>query len=100
MRTLQGGDRVSVWLDHAAVGCGFRRFTVLTVGRRWVKLLYLPTLATVDQDRAELERNRTLTLVESDRRQLKRLIRRTLVERNAFGLRTAAKTAKAVLANL
>lgn len=38
---------VSLWIDHAKVGCGWRGFFVATIGRKSVTLFYPPLLATV-----------------------------------------------------
>ncbi len=48
---------VSLWLDHAAVGCGVRTFLVLREGRKWVRLLYWPTFACLTVAREQFERD-------------------------------------------
>jgi hypothetical protein len=97
---IKAGDRIEVYLDHPAVGCGYRAYSVVKVGRRWVTLLYLPTLTSLDLDAAELGRNCTLRLAHGDPRILKRLIKATLRERRSLGLRSATVAAKTVLGQL
>jgi hypothetical protein len=48
---------VDLWLDDARVGCGQRRFIVLEVGTRWVRLFYPPQLALVTIDRVTFDRH-------------------------------------------
>jgi hypothetical protein len=48
---------VDLWLDDARVGCGQRRYIVLEVGTRWVKLFYPPQLALVTIDRVTFDRH-------------------------------------------
>lgn len=46
---------VSLWIDHQAVGCGERCFLVVKRGRKWVRLLYAPTLTLLNVERAAFE---------------------------------------------
>lgn len=48
---------VDLWLDEPAVGCGQRRFVVLDVGERRVRLFYYPTLTSVTVDRLTFDRH-------------------------------------------
>ncbi len=42
---VAAGQFITVNLrDHGRVNCGFRSFLVLQVGRKWIRLLYPPTL--------------------------------------------------------
>lgn len=34
---------VELWLDHPAVGCGWRRYLVLRAGPKWVRLICTET---------------------------------------------------------
>lgn len=45
-------EYVEMYLDHAKVGCGWRRFLVLRAGRKHVRLLYPSTLVqfTIGRD--------------------------------------------------
>lgn len=99
-RDLAAGDRIELYLDHHTVGAGYRRFTVVKLGRKWATLLYLPTLTALDLTIDELHRNPSLVHVESDPRTLRRLIRATLRERKQLGLRSATAAAKTVLDQL
>lgn len=48
---------VDLWLDDARVGCGQRRYIVLEVGTKWVKLFYPPQLVLVTVDRVTFDRH-------------------------------------------
>lgn len=48
---------VDLWLDDARVGCGQRRFIVLEVGTKHVKLFYPPQLVLVTVDRVTFDRH-------------------------------------------
>lgn len=89
---LTVGERIQVDL-----GDGHRRYSVMAVGRKWVELLYAPTLSLIKVEADRLERNRSLRHVDSNPRTLKRLITATMKERKELGLRSATKAAKALL---
>lgn len=48
---------VDLWLDDAKVGCGQRRYIVLEVGTKAVKLFYPPQLVLVTVDRVTFDRH-------------------------------------------
>ena len=84
---------VAMWLDHPAVGCGERCFLVAKVGRKWVRLLYPATLATVALDRTAFERARKQAV---DAERLLRIARRTRKQYRRLGLRVSAKARAAI----
>lgn len=47
---------VQLWLDRQDVGCGYRRYTVLDVGDRVVRLFSASKLITIEVDRREFDR--------------------------------------------
>jgi hypothetical protein len=47
---------VELWLDRQDVGCGYRRYTVLEVGDRVVRLFSASKLIAIDVDRREFDR--------------------------------------------
>jgi hypothetical protein len=47
---------VALWLDRLDVGCGLRRYIVLDVGARIVRLFSAAKLLTIEVDRAEFDR--------------------------------------------
>jgi hypothetical protein len=47
---------VELWLDRQDVGCGYRRYTVLDVGPRVVRLFSAAKLIAIDIDRCEFDR--------------------------------------------
>lgn len=47
---------VSLWLDRLDVGCGLRRYVVLEIGARLVRLFSAAKLLTIEIDRAEFDR--------------------------------------------
>jgi len=46
---------VQLWLDRQDVGCGYRRYTVLDVGDRTVRLFSASKLIAIDVDRREFD---------------------------------------------
>lgn len=48
---------VDLWLDDARVGCGQRRYIVLEVGTKAVKLFYPPQLVLITVDRVTFDRH-------------------------------------------
>jgi hypothetical protein len=48
---------VSLYLEDARIGCGFRRYLVLEVGPKFVTLFYAPKLATVRVDCLTFDRH-------------------------------------------
>jgi hypothetical protein len=46
---------VELWLDRQDVGCGYRRYTVLEVGDRIVRLFSAAKLIAIDVDRREFD---------------------------------------------
>lgn len=48
---------VDLWLDDARVGCGQRRYIVLEVGTKHVKLFYPPQLVMITVDRVTFDRH-------------------------------------------
>ena len=48
---------VDLWLDDVKVGCGQRRYVVLEVGAKAVKLFYPPQLVMVTVDRLTFDRH-------------------------------------------
>jgi hypothetical protein len=48
---------IDLWLDDARVGCGHRRYIVLEVGTKHVKLFYPPQLVLVTVDRVTFDRH-------------------------------------------
>lgn len=68
---------VDLWLDDVAVGCGQRRFVVLDVGERMVRLFYYPTLTTVTVDRLTFDRHARYAR-DAKRETITRIIRRNL----------------------
>lgn len=48
---------VDLWLDDQRVGCGRRRYVVLEVGTKIVRLFYPPLLALVTIDRLTFDRH-------------------------------------------
>lgn len=46
---------VKLWLDRQDVGCGYRRYTVLDVGDRTVRLFSASKLIAIDVDRREFD---------------------------------------------
>jgi hypothetical protein len=47
---------VTLWLDRLDVGCGLRRYIVLDIGARLVRLFSAAKLLTIEVDRAEFDR--------------------------------------------
>lgn len=47
---------VQLWLDRQDVGCGYRRYTVLEIGDRVVRLFSAAKLITIEVDRREFDR--------------------------------------------
>lgn len=47
---------VQLWLDRQDVGCGLRRYIVLDIGARLVRLFSATKLITIEVDRAEFDR--------------------------------------------
>lgn len=46
--------KISLYLDHPKVGCGWRSYLVLTVGPKWVRLLSTETAETIKVPASEL----------------------------------------------
>lgn len=53
---LADSKMVALWLDRQDVGCGLRRYIVLDVGARLVRLFSAAKLITIDVDRLEFDR--------------------------------------------
>jgi hypothetical protein len=53
---LADAKMVQLWLDRQDVGCGLRRYIVLDIGARLVRLFSAAKLITIDVDRAEFDR--------------------------------------------
>jgi hypothetical protein len=53
---IAGARHVELWLDRADVGCGYRRYTVLDVGERVVRLFSAAKLLSIEVSRAEFDR--------------------------------------------
>lgn len=53
---LADARMVSMWMDNVEIGCGYRRFIVLDVGPRFVKLFSASKLATIEVLRSEFDR--------------------------------------------
>lgn len=53
---LADARHVQLWLDRQDVGCGYRRYTVLEVGERTVRLFSASKLIAIDVSRAEFDR--------------------------------------------
>lgn len=47
---------VEVWLDDAQIGCGWRRYVVLDVSAKWVRLFNAPRLTAIRVDRVTFDR--------------------------------------------
>jgi len=47
---------VDLWLDRQDVGCGYRRYTVLDIGDRTVRLFSASKLIAIDVARSEFDR--------------------------------------------
>lgn len=56
MSPLADAKMVTLWLDRQDVGCGLRRYIVLDIGARIVRLFSAAKLITIDIDRAEFDR--------------------------------------------
>lgn len=91
------GQRISVYLDDARLGCGYRRLLVLEVGRKWAVLFHLPTLRTIRLPIEQLKRNRTYREIDGNRRTLRRLIKAELATRKRLGLPYSNSGTKAAL---
>lgn len=68
---------VDLNIDDAKVGCGMRRYVVLDVGPRVVRLFYYPLLATVVVDRLTFDR-KARPAKKTDPRVIARIIRENL----------------------
>lgn len=53
---LADAKMVELWLDRQDVGCGQRRYIVLDIGGRTVRLFSAAKLITVEVDRSEFDR--------------------------------------------
>lgn len=53
---LADARHVQLWLDRQDVGCGYRRYTVLEVGERTVRLFSASKLIAIEVDRREFDR--------------------------------------------
>lgn len=65
---------VDLWLDDSRVGCGQRRYIVLEVGTRLVKLFYPPRLIMLTIDRLTFDRH-AKPAADAKPRTLRRIIR-------------------------
>lgn len=68
---------VQLWLDHPAIGCGYRRFLILQRGRKWAKIFDPFTLCAASIPIAELA---AATPVELKARSLAARIKRLELE--------------------
>ncbi|MBR0693636.1 hypothetical protein [Bradyrhizobium lablabi] len=68
---------VDLNIDHHAIGCGMRRYVVLEVGPRLVRLFYYPTLTTITVDRLTFDRKAKYAR-DSKRDVVARIIRQNL----------------------
>lgn len=68
---------VDLDIDDAKVGCGMRRYVVLDVGPRLVRLFYYPLLATVVVDRLTFDR-KARSAKKTDPQVISRIIRENL----------------------
>ncbi len=85
------GDRIQCWAE------GFRRYTVVEVGRRWVTLLDTTTIHAFEIDMRELLSDRSYCIVDSNPRTIRRIIKENLSMRRKLGLRVSVKAAKTAL---
>jgi len=67
-------EYVTIYLDHANIGCGFRRALVVSKGPKWVKLLYPAGLVTVTLSRVEFDASKAVPVTDYDRAALGCLI--------------------------
>ena len=54
---IEDAKMVELWLDRQDVGCGYRRYIVLEIGTRVVRLFSASKLITITVDRAEFDRH-------------------------------------------
>jgi|SRR5581483_12307170 len=91
---VAGGDKVvDLYLDDSRVGCGLRRFVVLEVGRKWVKLFSAPQLATVTVDRPTFDRW-AKPARDAKPRKIAEIIRRNVAEAKRLELSFSESRAK------
>lgn len=53
---------ISLYLDHPKVGCGWRRYVVLTVGPKWARLVSAETAEAIRIPAKELATGRPLPI--------------------------------------
>jgi hypothetical protein len=86
---------VEVYVDEARIGCGYRRFVVLSIGRKWALLFHAPTLHQVKFDRGTLATS--ARSIESAPTAVATIIRRNLKTAKRFVLKHSPRAAKLAL---
>src|SRR5262245_29880212 len=86
---------VDMYVDDRRVGCGFRRFVVLSVGRRWALLFHVPSLSQMKLDRRTFDT--TARAVNYSKRVVTSLIRVNLKQAERLGMRHSPRAAKLAL---
>ena len=87
---------VELWMDDRRVGCGLRRYVVLQVGRKWVRLFHAPTLQTIPMPKSEFERH-ARPAVGAKPKAVRRIIRANVQQAQRLGLWDGGKAAKEAL---
>ncbi len=87
-------DYVMLYLQDSKAGSGFRNFVVVTVGRKWVKMLYLPTMTTLKIGLREYEKAIPISISRS---KLKALLIKFRQAAKQYGLSYPKATLKALI---
>jgi hypothetical protein len=87
-------DYVTIYLDHALIGCGFRRALVASIGPKWVWLFYPAGLQSVQLPRGTYDNSKALPVVEYDKKLLASLVSRQVKSAEADGRFDGGTTAR------
>lgn len=90
------GQRIHGNID----GDGYRRYTVVRVGREWITLLDTFLVSAVQIRREEIETNRRVMIADSDPVTVLELLARNLIERNSRNARVSGEVALEAIAIL
>jgi hypothetical protein len=86
---------VEMFVNEPRIGCGFRRFVVLSVGPRWAFLFHAPSLQQLKVDRVTFDRHARQT--EFNQSTVGTIIRRNLEQAERNQIRHSPRAAKFAL---
>ena len=86
---------LNLYLDHAKVGCGWRAYVLIRVGRKWARLVCTETAETLSIEVKELRGARPLPFKRTRLARRLRQVARDYGQEQSAGVRQAIAMLKA-----